>query len=320
MIRIFFYFMLLSLTMTVSTQAQNLKLDPERMVFTAVQGTTTMPQTLVIYNYFPQDIKIAQIRISGKDDAAFNLTQPPPPVIEQGTSVETKISFAPASDQKGPLKAVIEISLKDQKQIWKVDLHGLSTIGLEGKNEPPLSDVLEVLGYKIDPGWEELGNHTEPELQGEEVNASLFQASGSEMVEMIPVARFSPDFKLPFGYYTPQGDRMPKLHQVGELAAAGDRPEHQITYPALSSGTVKFDPVTEIFGIFTYSPTHIAFSEDHLNQKFHPDHATHATRIYPLRDQDGIRIENAFLVCFEEAKNGDYQDYVFVLKNVELAK
>ncbi len=39
-------------------------------------------------------------------------------------------------------------------------------------------------------------------------------------------------------------------------------------------------------------------------------------RTYPLKDRAGVAIANAYLVCFEEAANGDYQDYVFTLSNV----
>lgn len=42
-------------------------------------------------------------------------------------------------------------------------------------------------------------------------------------------------------------------------------------------------------------------------------------RTYPLKDRAGAAIPNGYLVCFEEAANGDYQDYVFTLYNVKPA-
>jgi hypothetical protein len=45
----------------------------------------------------------------------------------------------------------------------------------------------------------------------------------------------------------------------------------------------------------------------------------HAARIYPLKSRGGARIPDAYLVCFEEASNGDYNDYVFVLTNLKPA-
>jgi hypothetical protein len=40
----------------------------------------------------------------------------------------------------------------------------------------------------------------------------------------------------------------------------------------------------------------------------------HGVRSYPLKDRAGNPVANSFLVSFEEAKNGAYNDYVFVLR------
>jgi hypothetical protein len=40
-------------------------------------------------------------------------------------------------------------------------------------------------------------------------------------------------------------------------------------------------------------------------------------RIYPVHNKNGIDIKNTYLVCMEEASNGDYNDYVFLVKNVK---
>ena len=39
-------------------------------------------------------------------------------------------------------------------------------------------------------------------------------------------------------------------------------------------------------------------------------------RTYPLKNRAGQLVPNSYLVGFEEAANGDYQDFVFVLENV----
>ena len=40
-----------------------------------------------------------------------------------------------------------------------------------------------------------------------------------------------------------------------------------------------------------------------------------AARIYPVKDRSGQLVPNTYLVTFEDATNGDYQDYVFLLTN-----
>ena len=43
------------------------------------------------------------------------------------------------------------------------------------------------------------------------------------------------------------------------------------------------------------------------------------TKVYPLHDLPGRFAANSFLLAIEEAANGDYQDYVFVLRNATVA-
>jgi hypothetical protein len=132
---------------------------------------------------------------------------------------------------------------------------------------------------------------------------------------MIPVARYSPDFLLNFGYYVPSS-RGPVQHQAGILAKAGEYPEHQTLFPAVAHGSTSFDPGKNTFGFYAISPGHTVYSEDVWNILFYPTHAAHAMRIYPLRSQHG-EIPNSYMVCMEEAANGDYNDYVFIVRNVK---
>jgi hypothetical protein len=48
----------------------------------------------------------------------------------------------------------------------------------------------------------------------------------------------------------------------------------------------------------------------------HANKAAHAVRIYALNDRNGTPVPNTYLIGFEEASNGDYQDYVFVVSNI----
>ena len=50
-------------------------------------------------------------------------------------------------------------------------------------------------------------------------------------VEIIPVARYSPDFELSFGYYIDSA-AMPVKHDIGTLAKRSVYPEHQTLFPA----------------------------------------------------------------------------------------
>lgn len=280
-------------------------------IFSAIKGTISKTDSIVLTS----TTRSIQMRwIDG--DSAFFKTK----ILQTRSTNQVKIilAFEPPAGFVGIARATLQL-LKSMKTSAEVRLTGLSTNGLEGENEPPLASVIEALGYQADIGWKSLANHARPELMGEEIYASLFQKAGKGKVEITPVARYSPDFPLPFGYYLDEKGG-PVKHQVGILAKAARYPEHQILFPALASGNTSFDPGAKAFGFYADGAGHAAYSQDLWNILLHPAHAVHTTRIYPLKDTDGDLIKNTYLLCFEEAKNGDYNDYVFLVKNITPVK
>lgn len=290
---------------------QELKISKKSIRLSAIKGTVSKLDTILISST-KENTKIGVVDIKGEQADFFKITSPQLNDLQANESGEIVVVFQPAEDFIGIAKATLTI----KRQKLNIQLIGLSTKGLEGENESPLSEVVEALGYKIDVGWKGIENHWRPELQGEELSSSLFKKAGAGDVEMIPVARYSPDFALNFGYYN-SSESGPVQHQVGILATAGEFPEHQTLYPAVVSGKTVFNPGEEEFGFYAISPSHSVYSEDIWNILFYPTHATHAVRTYPVKDETGKILENTYLVCIEEAKNGDYNDYVFLVKNIK---
>ncbi|HEY5407175.1 MAG TPA: DUF1080 domain-containing protein [Ginsengibacter sp.] len=287
---------------TIAANCQNKIPIKKAFIFSAIKGTVSKPDSAVL----PANTKFA--KLTDGDTAAFQILS-----FKKNRLV---LAFTPTVSFVGITKADLVIKNASGKFISKINLTGLSTNGLEGKNEPTLQTVADALGYKINVGWTTLANNSLPELQGDEIPYSLFQKAGKGNVEILPVARYSPDFELPFGYYIDSASS-PQKKQVGILSKAGKFPEHQCLFPAVESGSGSFDPGKNIFGFYATGLTHTAFSEDVWNMLFFPENAVHATRIYPLKNDEGKLIPNSYLFCFEEAKNGDYNDYVFVVKNVK---
>ena len=281
------------------SNAQNKNAVKQTFIFSAVKGTVSKPDSVML----PATAKAVKL-ISG-DTASFKILS-----YKKNKLI---IVFTPAADFIGITKAGIQI--KNSAGTSMLNLTGLSTNGLEGRNEPPLSTVAEALGYKINVGWTTLDNNSLPQLQGDEISSGLFRKAGKGNVEIIPVARYSPDFELSYGYYINKAG-MPQKQQVGVLTKAAAYPEHQCLFPTITSGGNSFDPGIQNFGFYVTSPSHVAWSEDVWNMLFFPANAVHATRIYPLKDATGKAISNTYLLCYEEAKNGDFNDYVFVVKNI----
>ncbi|MEO8109069.1 MAG: DUF1080 domain-containing protein [Ginsengibacter sp.] len=296
------FFAVISLfTATANSYAQSATSPAQKdFIFSAIKGTVSKPDSVI----FPENIN--SVSWTKGDTSAFNFA------VNKKRNLS--LLFAPSMDFTGIARATLQVK-NSSGRTFAINLTGLSTKGLEGENEAPLSMIVDALGYKTDVGWTGLANHSRPELQGNEIPYQLFHKATKGKVEMIPVARYSPDFELPFGYYIDKNEA-PDKHEVGVLAKAGTYPEHQILFPAIASGGHSFDPGDNSFGFYATGPTHTAYSEDVWNMLFFPANAVRATRIYPLKNANGNLLNNTYLVCFEEAKNGDFNDYVFLVKNI----
>jgi hypothetical protein len=290
---------------------QSLYSSKQKLIISAIRGTEGRADTLELKSQ-KRNISISEIKIAGEHATFFKIISHNLKYVSKGKAEKIIITFKPPENFRGIARATLEIKKLD----FAIPLTGLSTEGLEGEKEAPLSIVVSALGYDIDLGWKTLANNLSSSLQGEELAPTLFKkADQAKPVEMLPVARYSPDFPVHFGLYT-NTNNGPRQHQNGILAKAGKFPEHQMLFPDFLSGTAIFDPVDKEFGFYAISPTHTVYSEDIWNMLFYPAHASHAVRIYPVRS-NGKLIADTYLVCMEEAANGDYNDYVFLVQNVE---
>src|SRR6187399_2614106 len=188
-------------------------------IFSAIKGANSKADSIML----PAIAR--SVKLSEGDTAFFKIVS-----FIKGKLL---LVFTPPSNFTGIARSKLQANNSLGKRISEIKLTGLCTKGLEGENEAPLSDIVDALGYSVDIGWTSLGNHCRPELQGDELASSLFQKVGNGKVEIIPVARYSPDFNLPFGYYVIKESK-PDIHQVGSLAKAATFPEHQTLFPVLA--------------------------------------------------------------------------------------
>jgi len=301
-----------------SVQSEVVATDRDALVFSGVHGTVSQPSLITVWNRDLNESKSLILHIAGEDATAFT-SDISEVTLKPREAKTVSLRFAPAKNQLGPLHAICKI-FNDDRTCAEVRLDGLSAVGVEGKREPPMSAILETVGYQVKTGWSGMHTHTRVERVGEEIIGGRLRKANHGFVTITAIARYSPDFLLPYGYYllgenSDSRDGL-QLFTVGTLALkTPTREEHNCLYPKQISGSMSFDPGDRSFGIFTASPSHIAYTEDRFNEA-DKRHISHAARIYPLRDRNGERIENSLLVCFEEASNGDYQDYVFRIDNV----
>ncbi|SEI72848.1 PKD repeat-containing protein, partial [Cyclobacterium xiamenense] len=278
------------------------------------QGDQSQSKTVEITNEGNEGVTINGATIAGTFADQYDPVTPAGPVtLEAGESITYTVTYAPdlTSSNLGYQEAVLEIATDNPDQpLLEVGLHALKKTGYEGGNEPPLQDVVDALGISINVGWTSLSDGTQAVLKGDEVLVQQWVKAGPEAVKITPVGRYSPNEEIPFGWYT--RDETVTLNEVGVMS--GVFGQHQTLYPEISSGTDTFDPLGAVFGVYVTSQVfnRTNYTEDDLNT----GGVARRVRTYPVIDREGNPVENSYLINFEDATNGDYQDYMFVIENV----
>jgi hypothetical protein len=324
-VKLKFLFLLFVTVLNSSAYASTPEIDfsASELVFSGVQGQITVPdQTVTVLNSGTADLNVHTLSITGVDAADFVLLNAPavPFTIGSSDTVVLTIRFAPRSMEIGVQSASLSIGSNDSDEGQvHLGLYGLSASGLEGGKEPSLHRVVTTLGYSINVGGTGLLLPTTPSPIGDEVLMPLMQKASPGLVTILPVARYSPHMPIPYGYYLPNTGN-PIRQQVGVVSANvpyGQQypPNHQTLNPRVDVGTaMTFDPGSETFGIYVYGlDARYTYTEDSLNAT---NPLLHGARIYPVKNRVGTPVPNTYLIAFEDASNGDYQDYVFLISNV----
>lgn len=238
-------------------------------------------------------------------------------VKEENGLLLLEIEFKPTTE-RGYFSAELVVGSGDGAQV--VQLRGVATAALEGKNEPPLQELLDALGANLDAGGKDLSLDSKATKIGDSVKASQFEPVGDGAVRLTPLARYSPPGDAPFGLAIPNGKEF-TLQAVGSLAATTPaRPDgHQTLRPPLATGAPNVTVVDapKRFGLFleAHKYTSLTFPGKSVGAPI-----KHTARIYPVEKLGGKALQNAYIVGFEEASNGDYQDAVFLIEGVKVVK
>ena len=228
-----------------------------------------------------------------------------------------EITFRP-TEARGFYSAELVVGVGEEAQL--VQLRGIATKALEGKNEPPLQEVLEALGADVNAGGVQLSLDTKKTTIGDSVAASQFKPLKGENVRIAPLARFSPSGETPFGLMFEKDDAW-EQRELGALGATTtERPDaHQSLRPPLVGGQAEIEVPNppERFGLFYQAHKYTSLT---LPGQSEGATIKHTARIYPVSQFAGQAIDNAYIVGFEEASNGDYQDAVFLIEGVKAVK
>lgn len=318
---------------------------PSRAAITGVRGVATPPpsETLQLHNGGTAAAQLTGLTLGGLNMSLFHIATPMqfPATIMPGGDLSVTLTMdtgatlpaKPANKDTGETFLTANLTAALSTGSVQIPVFGLAAE--QANYEATLGQILTVLGYVMNVGkaqnnWN-WNNPNPPSALGgveagtDEVAAPLFVKAGPGNVTLVPVARFSPEGEEAFGWY-PSG--MPTMrNRVSALASIPDAQtsnKARMIYPPLvSPGNTSFDPGTVSFGLWAYTGEAAAgtaygdyvYSQDALNL---PAPSVHRVKVWTLKDANGP-VPNSFLVGFEEASNGDYQDYVMVFSNVKVA-
>ena len=291
-----------------------LEVTPLELHFSGLRGKATASESVAIKNSSNDAAQISDLRVVGTHVATFKIANAPllPVVLQPGTSFSFDVVFEPAADaEPGVHRARVRIVRSEDDDGPPCDLTGLVSKGTQPADEPPLQQILEALGYDVDVGSQTLTLPPGPALAGDEVKAPRFQRAKPGSVGYYLIASYAADEDSLFGYDLVKGKKAVD-HNIGAVAKG----HHQTLNPELDGESqTSFDPGEAAFGLYVKIGRRVLYSDSALNAGPHK----HAARVYPLRSRGRTPVQDAYVVAFDEDGNGDFQDYVFMLWNVQPA-
>ena len=331
-----------------STGTASLSLTPSwptAAILTGVRAVTTpaVTQTVQLRNDGTTPVMVTALSLAGTDAAAFritNVTTPftlaggaSMPVTVEVTTTGAALPAAPPQNSGGTLLTATLNATSSGGGTAQATVYGLLLTTMT--HEVTLGQILTTLGIKLNVGLAQ--NNANPntgtvqqlpkvEAGTDEIAAPLFRKLGAGSAKMEAVARFSPRGPMPFGWY-PAGAPATRnmVATMASIADAQTSDKARMVLPPLT-GSTSFDPGTATFGLWVYTDQlsqlydtggtatngDYNYSEDAANSPAN----VHRMKVYPLKNAAGVAVAGSYLVAVEEAGNGDYQDYVFILSNV----
>jgi hypothetical protein len=302
-------------------QEPNVVVNKNQLVFDEVRGgAASAAKTITVSNTGSAALTLSGISITGADSSLFSFSPSitTPASIAAGGSLNINIVFnPPAANPLGPKMANLHLVTNDpDTPTLDLYLGGLTTIGEEGNNEPSLQWILDTFRISLNVGDPDVTTGPiENIVLPNSNNIERFVKAGPGVVSTETLAIFSGDtFAQPaaiLGWYT-SSSSLTELERFG----SGDSGQHQEMNPTVQSGVTDFDPGSASFGMYSQWPVfpgRTVYSENALNTF---DTTTQKHIVFPLRDIAGAVVPNAYIVGVEEAANNDFQDLVYIIRNV----
>ncbi|MCJ8521156.1 hypothetical protein ABID21_004205 [Pseudorhizobium tarimense] len=312
----------------------------DRLVFTNIDQPANAQQafrneaTFTINNDGFAPLNISSVILA--DPENFQIVGSVPSTIAAGASAQITVRFigthSGTSSGADLFKSTLTITSDDFSDGVKViQLAGLAQEFSENNSEPTVAQIVEAFGYSTDMAQGELAGGGVVETIGDEVLLPYLQRlDNARPVEVIQIAAF-----LNQGNVARLGFHGLNSSTVTNLFANDDQQGQTVLPDQLVSGggagaTVARGTINQNgpFGIYISvdgRPTYSSWSDPEAN-KIDPnfghlvgDSQGHLIRYFQALDADGNVIEGTYIGIqdYPGAGNYDYNDHMFVIKNVK---
>ena len=302
------------------------------MVFNAVNGSSSLTETLTLTNSGDAELAFGSISVANDPNAAsqdasrFSVLNSAPTTLDPGSSFGLQVQFN--ANAVTTNSALLDISSNDPTTPTQVvTLHGIGTRGLGGTNQPSLATILQAYDIPtlVGEGPNDANASTDvlypepPDPSSQEVVLQRLQKAGTGPVTIQVLASFTASGTKPYtlGTYTPG---VP--NSLNELFFTPST-ESQSTY-VQPEGATSFDPGTSEFGFYFLSNVQvqgrIGYSEDSLNPWDTTD--PRKIRFFPLENADGTVVPNAYILTtteWSDPSGYDFTNIVAIVRNVQAA-
>jgi fibronectin type 3 domain-containing protein len=265
-------------------------------------------------------LNLSNVQLTGPDAARFNILNgnAAPDFLVSGQSFTFEIDYV--AGKKGIESAFLQFGTNDpDAAVVEVKLRGLGTTGEGGQNEPSLQRILDLYEIPVDVGDPDPNTTEYPSdatLRGDEVIAPRFTKAGSGDVTidvLAVMAGVRRGESMSLGTYTP-GTSADTSELIRIFAGSEQTVNPEVT------GTTSFNPGEEAFSFYgTFAAFHnrTVYGENDFNTWENNNSERRKVRTFPLKDENGQVVPNAYIVTFEEwEQQSDQNDIVFIVRNV----
>jgi hypothetical protein len=289
-----------------------LEVTPLELHFSGLRGAAKLAESVAVKNTGSEPVQVSDVRVVGPQAETFKIVNVPllPVVLSASGSFSFSVGFEPAADADlGVHHARVRLLRTEDDDGPPCDLTGLVIKSREPADEPPLSQILDALGYDVDVGATALA--LPAGKAGDQVEVRTFQRAKPGNMGYYLIARFSAEEDAQFGYYVVENGQ-PAPRGMGTAGKA----HNQTVNPELGGDSQGSFDLGEIpFGLYLKAGKRTLYSDEALNVA----PAKAAARAYPLRSRGRTPVPDAFVVSFDADGDNDFQDYVFMLWNVKPA-